>query len=332
MSDFTRILGQSDAARAMCAFGQRAAAVDAPILLSGESGTGKGLLARAIHIASARARSPFIAVNCAGVPESLFESEFFGHNRGAFTGAHEARRGLFEQAHGGTLFLDEIGDLPLPLQAKLLTTLEDGEVRRLGSERTTRVDVRLIAATGAALQDEVQRGRFRRDLYHRLLVLSFHLPPLREREGDVEFLAHHFLDLHRRKYRRPPLALEPATLSRLRTYAWPGNVRELAHAMEAATLNCEDARIRVEHLPRTLLEPPSPPTDAEPHAPAGARYAFYGAPEEERRHILEALRKCRGNKTRAAALLGMARNTLRLKLRALGLEHHDRALSHAPHP
>lgn len=332
MSDFTRILGQSNAARAMCAFGQRAAAVDAPVLLHGESGTGKGLLARAIHIASARARNPFIAVNCAGVPESLFESEFFGHNRGAFTGAHEARRGLFEQAHGGTLFLDEIGDLPLPLQAKLLTALEDGEVRRLGSERTTRVDVRLVAATGADLEDEVRRGRFRRDLYHRLLVLSFHLPPLREREGDIEFLTHHFLDLFRRKYRRPALSLDPATMARLRHHPWPGNVRELAHAIEAATLNCEDTRIRVEHLPRALLDPPAPQNGAEPDALPGARYAFYGAPEEERHRILEALRKCRGNKTRAAALLGMARNTLRLKLRALGLEHHTRALHHAQHP
>ncbi len=317
MPTFSSILGRSDAAEAIRAFGRRAARVDAPVLLTGESGTGKGLLARAIHRASARSRRPFVAVNCAGVPESLFESEFFGHVRGAFTGAHEARRGLFEQAHGGTLFLDEIGDLPGALQAKLLTTLEDGEVRRLGSERVVRVDVRVIAATGAALETRVRDGRFRRDLYHRLLVLSFRLPPLREREGDLEFLARHFLEHYSAKYRRRVVGFDPAAWARLRSHGWPGNVRELAHAIEAAVLACDDTRLRPRHLPESVRSPVVEKPEAS--RPVG-RYSFSGSPAEERRRIEEALRRFRGNKTRAAAQLGMARNTLRNKLKAHGIE------------
>jgi two-component system response regulator HydG len=323
MSTFQKILGQSEAVREICLFGQRAAAVDAPVLLTGESGTGKGLLAHAIHAHSRRAGKPLIAVNCAGIPETLFEAEFFGQSRGAFTGAHESRRGLFEQAHGGTLFLDEIGELPLQLQAKLLTALEDGEIRRLGAERTLHVDVRLIAATGVELEDAVRRREFRRDLYHRLLVLSFRLPPLRHRTGDIEFLAQHFLDLFRRKYRRPINGFEPSAAARLHSYPWPGNVRELAHAIEAAVLACEDPRIRVQHLPHAILAPDTgtaDPDTALAAPPPPGRYSFYGAPEAERRHIQETLRRFHGNKTRAAAALGMARNTLRLKLRNLGLE------------
>lgn len=322
MSEFTHILGRSDAVRSICAFGHRAAEVDAPVLLTGESGTGKGLLARAIHMGSARARRPFVAVNCAGIPDSLFESEFFGHNRGAFTGAHDARRGLFEQAHGGTLFLDEIGELPLPLQAKLLTALEDGEIRRLGAERTVQVDVRIIAATGVDLEKSVEDGSFRRDLYHRLLVLSFRLPPLREREGDIEFLAERFLETFAEKYRRPIRGFHPTAFARILAHAWPGNVRELAHAVEAAVLACDDDRIRVEHLPHSVVTPPIRHAGADPKetTPTNGRYSFYGSEDEERRRIQEALRRFRGNKTRAAAALGMARNTLRTKLRALGLE------------
>lgn len=358
MRSFHDILGQSDAAQEMCHFGRRAATVDAPVLLTGESGTGKGLLARAIHNHSPRAGKPFIAVNCAGIPESLFEAEFFGHRRGAFTGAHESRRGLFEQAHCGTLFLDEIGELPLPLQAKLLTALEDGEIRRLGSERTQHVDVRLVAATGVNLEEAVRRGEFRRDLYHRLLVLSFRLPPLRRREGDIDYLAEHFLDTFRRKYQRQIQGFDPAALNHLRAYGWPGNVRELAHAVEAAVLACDQPNIRLKHLPPTILAPAagwSADSSNRDHLPGAAshghtsaetpatasngnrlrpqvdpghtmptppvgRYSFYGDPEDERRHIRETLRRFHGNKTRAAAALGMARNTLRLKIRNLGLE------------
>jgi DNA-binding NtrC family response regulator len=342
MRTFHDILGRSGAAQEMSRFGQRAATVDAPVLITGESGTGKGLLARAIHTHSHRAARTFVAVNCAGIPESLFESEFFGHSRGAFTGAHESRRGLFEQAHGGTLFLDEIGELPLPLQAKLLTALEDGEIRRLGAERTQAVDVRVIAATGVNLEDAVRQGTFRRYLYHRLLDLSFRIPPLRQLEGDIDFLAQHFLETSRRKYQRQILGLEPGARARLLNYTWPGNVRELAHAIEAAVLACDQPRIRIQHLPPTILAPTTHGAGTSnghhaPHSGRGngsgngngdhatptppiGRYSFYGDPDDERHHIRETLRRFHGNKTRAATALGMARNTLRLKIRSLGLE------------
>jgi len=324
VSPFDRILGRSDAAEAIRSFGRRAAAVDAPVLLTGESGTGKGLLARAIHEASRRARGPFVAVNCAGIPESLFESEFFGHTRGAFTGAHQAHRGLFEQAHGGTLFLDEIAELPPALQAKLLTALEDGEVRRLGGERAVAVDVRVIAATGTDLERALADGRFRRDLYHRLVVLVYRLPPLRERDGDLEHLARHFLDRYAARHARPVTGFSPAALARLHAHPWPGNVRELAHTIEAAILACDGGPIGQRHLPPLVpAAPPTPARAAPPNLPH--RYSFYGSPAEERRRIEETLRHCQGNKTRAAAALGMARNTLRLKLRSFGLDGHPDA-------
>lgn len=328
MDPFAAVLGRSDAAAQLRSFGRRAAQVDAAVLLTGETGTGKGLLARGIHQASTRARGPLVAVNCAGVPEGLFESEFFGHSRGAFTGAQQAHRGLFEQAHAGTLFLDEVGELTPALQAKLLTTLEDGQVRRLGAERTVAVDARVIAATGQDLEAEVAEGRFRRDLYYRLLVLSCHLPPLRERYGDVDFFLSHFLDQLVDRYRRPIRGFDKAALARLRSHDWPGNVRELAHAVEAAILACDGGLIGVEHLPRTLLAPSSIPTSPPPTAQRRTRpqrYSFYGSPDEERDRIREALRRCDGNKTRAAAALGMGRNTLRLKMRSLGLDGRKRS-------
>ncbi len=345
MESFDLILGAGTEMEAVREFGRRAAAVDAPVLLTGESGTGKGLLARAIHDASAGARRAFVAVNCAGVPETLFESHFFGHDRGAFTGAQQTHRGLFEQADGGTLFLDEVSELPLGLQAKLLTALEDGEIRRLGSERVVRVSPRLVAAAGCDLLEAVRRRAFRRDLYHRLVVLTCQLPPLRDRPGDIEPLAAHFLAACARRYGLPPRPLDGAALERMRRYGWPGNVRELAHAVEAALLACDGARILLRHLPPPLREwrgeeavreggypivgsgaggaygregangnGPGPP-DGPPARQRSLRYSFLGSAHEERRRIAAALEACRGNKTRAAEMLGMARNTLRAKLR-----------------
>jgi DNA-binding NtrC family response regulator len=325
---FASVLGASDAADHMRAFGRRAAAVAAPVLLTGETGTGKGVLARAIHAASSRWRAAFVAVNCAGVPESLFESEFFGHTRGAFTGAHYARRGVLEQADRGTLFLDEIGELPPALQAKLLTVLEDGEVRRLGGERVVRVDVRLIAATAQDLERAVGDGRFRLDLYHRLLVLGFTIPPLRARGDDALLLARHFLDRHRRRYARAPLSFARAAEHRILTYAWPGNVRQLSNAVEAAVLATDGTVIQAGKLPLVGTPVPAPPPAAggPPSAAASAaatgqrrRYSFFGTREEERATIIAALRRCHGNKTLAAEALGMTRNTLRSRLRSLGI-------------
>ena len=334
MDPFDRLLGSSAEMEAVRDFGRRAAAVDAPVLLTGESGTGKGLLARAIHDASARARRAFVAVNCAGVPETLFESHFFGHDRGAFTGAQQTHRGLFEQADGGTLFLDEIAELPLALQAKLLTALEDGEIRRLGSERVVRVSPRVIAAAGCDLADAVRRGTFRRDLYHRLLVLSYAIPPLRERTGDIQALAQQFLDGAAARYGLARRLLDGPALERVVRHGWPGNVRELAHAMEATLLACDGPRILLRHLPPSVRDQPFlPGCEVEGHAgvreqPAAQsgyaappsvgralRYSFLGSAQEEQRRIVAALEACRGNKTRAAEMLGMARNTLRAKLR-----------------
>ncbi|MFW6202217.1 MAG: sigma-54 interaction domain-containing protein [Gemmatimonadota bacterium] len=323
MDPFDRILGHSRAAFAMRSFGRRAAAVDAPVLLTGETGTGKSLLARAIHDASERRRRPFVVVNCAGIAATLFESEFFGHRRGAFSGALDSHRGLLEQADRGTLLLDELVELRPRLQAKLLTALESGEIRRVGGERTLRVDARVIAATNDDLDRAVRDGRFRRDLYHRLLVLSFRLPALRERDDDIGTLARSFLRHAAARYRRPVRDFLPATLDRIRAYSWPGNVRELAHAIEAAVLACDRApSLAPDHLPRRVLHPPAPDPPASPDqhpADRRRRYSFYGSPDDERRHIEAALRAHRGNKTRAARALGMARNTLRDKIRRLDI-------------
>jgi DNA-binding NtrC family response regulator len=314
------IIGTSRAAAAIRDFAARAATVDAPLLLTGESGTGKTLVARTIHALSRRARAPLVAINCASIPESLFESEFFGHTRGAFTGALQPHRGLFEQAHNGSLFLDEVGDLPAPLQAKLLTAIEDGEIRRVGAERTARVDVRLMTATNADVTRAVRAGDFRADLYHRLVVLAFRMPPLRDRDDDVDLFLHSFLLHFARRHQRPATGFDTHAWVRLRNHPWPGNIRQLAHAVEAAVLACDGERIAPRHLPRVLLD-----DDTETRPDAGAamvadadparRYSFYGSAADELRHIQDVLRRCRGNRTRAAAELGMSRNTLRAKLR-----------------
>jgi transcriptional regulator with PAS, ATPase and Fis domain len=300
-----RILGDSPAAETIRAFGRRAATVDAPVLLLGESGTGKGILARAIHDGSARARHAFVAINCAAVPDALFESEFFGHVRGAFTGAQYAHKGLFEQAHGGTLFLDEVGELTLASQAKLLTAIEDRQVRKLGGERSAAVDIRIVAATACPLQRRVAEGRFRNDLFHRLRVLTFTLPPLRLRHGDARILAHELLALYGARYRRPHALLDAESGKLLDTHAWPGNVRELANVIEAAVVSAPDD---VVHIDAELLcaDP------AEPIAAPADPFADPGLDVIDR-----VLRECNGNRTRAAAVLGIARTTLWKRLKQL---------------
>ncbi|HSJ10072.1 MAG TPA: sigma-54 dependent transcriptional regulator, partial [Longimicrobiales bacterium] len=285
-----------------------AASVDAPVLVTGETGTGKGVVAAAIHRGSARAARPLVEVNCAGVPETLFESEFFGHARGAFTGAMNARRGLFEQAHEGTLFLDEIGELTLPLQAKLLTTIERGVVRRLGAETTAQVNARTIAATSVRLEEAVTEGTFRLDLYHRLLVLSYHLPALRERGADIMLLARHFLCTFAARHARRIGDFSADAVRLIEGGAWPGNIRQLAHAVEAAVLRCDGGTIHAHHIPAALR--PAAGTAIQPN-----RYSFFGSRAAERDRIIEALRSCHGNRTRAARMLRMSRNTLASRLR-----------------
>ena len=311
MDPLNSIIGRSRAAEAMRAFGRRAAAVVAPVLLLGESGTGKGILARAIHLASPRRSRPFVAVNCAAVPETLFESEFFGHVRGAFTGAQYGHKGLFEQAHLGTLFLDEIGELPLTAQAKLLTTLEDREVRRVGAERVSTVDVRIISATTLDVHAAAADGRFRVDLLHRLSILTHTVPALRQRDADLALLADVFLRASSARHGRSCVGLSEAAYDVLYAHDWPGNIRELANVIEAAVLFCDDAVLTPQHL------------NIRSRLPAGetgggsGRYAFAGSERDERRVILQTLARCRGNKSQAAMELGMSRNTLHNKLRQL---------------
>jgi DNA-binding NtrC family response regulator/tetratricopeptide (TPR) repeat protein len=295
-----------------------------PVLILGETGTGKGLLARAIHESGPRAAGPFVAVNCAAIPETLLEAELFGFERGAFTDARQAKAGLFQTAHRGILFLDEIGLLPENLQAKLLTALEEGAVRRLGSTRVERVDVWIISATSEDLKATPRRHGFREDLYHRLAVVTLRLPPLRERGADILTLAEHFLTRTCREYGLVPKALTADAQRALLVYRWPGNVREVANVMERAALLVDGDLVTVDDLelatPRKRRV--SPPEDRETtrgEAPAGVSLG-QTVEEIERRHIVEALRETHWNVSRAANRLGVTRDILRYRVQKYGLQ------------
>jgi DNA-binding NtrC family response regulator len=291
-------IGASRAMQDVFALIRRTGPSPFPVLITGESGTGKELVARALHHLSSR--HPFIAANCAAFPENLLESELFGHERGAFTGADREKPGLFESAHRGTLLLDEIGELPLPLQPKLLRALELGEIRRVGGTAERPIDVRIIAATNRSLEDEVAAGRFREDLFWRLNVLPIHVPPLRERTADIPVLVEHFL-------RGRPLA--PDALALLAAYPWPGNVRELRNAIERATTLSATPEVRADDLPARIQQ-----TGAAAALVAGASRRQLSLRELERDYILEILRQVGGNKSRAAEILGLDRKTLYRKL------------------
>ncbi len=290
------------------------AATPAAVLIRGESGSGKEVIARAIHERSARAEGPLVKVNCAAVPRELFESEFFGHVKGAFTGAHRDRQGRFELASGGTLFLDEVGEIPLELQSKLLRVLQEGEIERVGDDRTRRVDVRIVAATNVDLEAEVAAGRFRRDLYYRLNVFPIAVPPLRERPEDIVPLAEQFLLDRQHQLRRRGLAFDDAQRRRMLAYHWPGNVRELMHVIERAVILSPSAPLRLDlALPEAQVAPralASVRTDNEMRA-------------LERENLLAAVAQTGGRiagKDGAAALLGVSPSTLRDRLRALDIE------------
>jgi DNA-binding NtrC family response regulator len=326
------LVGDSHGMLQVRRFLARAAAVDAPVLILGETGTGKSLLARALHAASPRAAGPFVAVNCAAVPEPLFESELFGHRRGAFTGALEDRAGLIESSHRGTLLLDEIGELPTAQQAKLLTALEEGEILPVGARRPVRLDVRVVSATACALERRIEQGAFRRDLFHRLALLEVRMPSLRERPDDLPRLAAHFLERAAVRHRVACPSLDRRALSVLSAHGWPGNVRELGHALEAAlilggergfTLSLERVLARRAEPAReevASLEPAAAGASvARAATDSDARYSFYGSEDDERARIRSALDHCRGNRTRAAVELGMSRNTLRDRMRRYGL-------------
>ncbi len=296
----SRRVAESGAMRALLAKAAPIAASDAPVMLLGESGAGKDVLARAIHANSPRRHGPFVAVNAAALPADLLESELFGHAKGAFTGAVTAREGLVRAAEGGVRFLDEIAEMPLALQTKLLRALDSGEVRALGETRAARVDVRVLCATNRDLRQLVADGRFRADLYYRLKVFVLRLPPLRERVDDVEPLARLFLE----RAGRADARISRAAMRLLESYRWPGNVRELAHAMLHAATLCAGGEILPEHLPEDTREP-SPSASAEPRTLA----------EVERLHIPRGLAACHGNRAEAARVLGIGRNTLWRKLR-----------------
>jgi DNA-binding NtrC family response regulator len=293
---------------------RRVAASTLPALVTGETGTGKEIVARAIHTLSGR--GPFVAVNCAALPEPILESELFGHERGAFTGAERDKQGLFETAHTGTLFLDEIGELPRTLQPKLLRALEEGEVRRVGSNSPRRVDVRLVAATNRDLEAAVAAGEFREDLFWRLNVVSLAVPPLRERPADIPLLAEHFLDQRGRGERsRPALRITPEAMALMTAYPWPGNVRELRNVIEGAATMAGGDVLDVADLPPRVRE-----TRAAADLVRGAAGRGLSLREVERRYILEVLRQTGGNRSRAAEILGLDRKTLYRKLQDWGAD------------
>jgi two-component system nitrogen regulation response regulator GlnG len=304
----------------------RVARTEMTVLLHGESGTGKELVARAIHANSDRARGPFVTVNMAAIPRDLMESELYGHERGSFTGAVERRPGKFELASGGTLFLDEIGEMPVELQAKLLRVLQEREIDRVGGSRPLPVDVRIVAATNADLARSVEEGRFRRDLYYRLAVVPIRLPPLRERESDVILLARHFLGKYGEQLKGRAIALGRDAEPLLVAHPWPGNVRELQNVIQRALLKAPGARIGAKDLSGLLPAGAAAErgvaglVDAilDGPAPAGGRHAAALAAIEAPL-LAAALQRTHGNQLRAAELLGMNRNTLRERLRALGI-------------
>ncbi|HJQ84097.1 MAG TPA: sigma-54 dependent transcriptional regulator [Candidatus Binatia bacterium] len=294
---------------------RKVASTDATILIMGESGTGKELVARAIHASSPRGDRPFIPVNCGAIPAELLESEMFGHERGAFTGAIGQRAGMFQLANGGTIFLDEVGEMNPTLQVKLLRVLQDREVRPVGADRTLRVDVRVIAASNKELALEVESGNFREDLFYRLQVIPIVMPPLRERRSDIPLLVRHFLEKHNRKRPGRPVDIAEEAMVHLWEYDWPGNVRELENLLERLVILSEDGRIEIDHLPPSIKSFISEKKIPRPTLGEDGLDLNSAVEEFENRLIEEALRRTKGNKQAAARLLGLKRTTLVAKLR-----------------
>jgi DNA-binding NtrC family response regulator len=314
------IVGVSGVIRELKALIQRIAESDATtVLLEGESGTGKDLVARVIHFESARARAPFLAVNCVALPEHLLESELFGHEKGSFTDAKTQKRGLFEQADGGTVYLDEIGDMKPGLQAKLLRLIEEKTFRRVGGLRDLHVDVRIIAATNRDLAEAIGSGEFRKDLYYRLKVFPIHLPPLRQHAEDILPLAMHFIARFNREMRREVTGIHPEAQACLQGYPWPGNVRELRNVLERGMILVGGDLLHAEHL---LPEISPLPSEVQPAPPKAAPVALptdgLRLEEVERDLVRQALEATEGNQVRAARLLGISRDALRTRMKKFG--------------
>jgi DNA-binding NtrC family response regulator len=312
---FDNLVGRSASMREIFATVSRVAPTRATVLLCGESGVGKDLIARAIHQHSPRAGRPFVKINCTSIPENLMESELFGYEKGAFTGANTSKPGKFEQADTGTVFLDEIGDVPPAIQVKLLRVLQDREFERLGSNRTLHTDVRVLAATNVDLREALEHGAFREDLYYRLNVLPINIPPLRERKEDIPFLAEHFVRKLGKDLASPVTGISEGAIQKLMEYYWPGNVRELENVVERSIVLAsgpvlEAGDIRLDTTPRAR------PTAAGEHfVPDGMTLDEY-----ERSIIREALKRANGNKSQAARMLGLTRNALRYRLTQMGME------------
>ena len=309
------LLGRSEAMRELVEMVETVAPTEATVLVSGESGTGKELVARAIQAASTRRDKPFVTINCAALAENLLESELFGHEKGAFTGADRRREGRFVQAHGGTLFLDEIGEMPLSLQAKLLRVLQQGEVQRVGCDETIKVDVRVIAATNRVLADEVAAGRFREDLFYRLNVIGLEVPPLRARREDIPLLASTFLERHAAANRKTIKGFTPQAMDAMLRYGWPGNVRELENAVERAVILSGGEYVAERALPLAVQNAPVPDADGEELA-----LGSMSLEDVERKAIEATLRETEDNKSEAARRLGITRATLHSKLKKYGLD------------
>lgn len=308
-----QMIGSSPAMKDVYSFISRVAASDSTVLVGGESGTGKELVARAIHRMSARSKMPFVAVNCAALPDTLVESELFGHEKGAFTGAVSQTKGKFESAEGGTIFLDEAGELPLPIQSKLLRVLQERELNRVGNPRSIKINVRVIAATNRNIEEEVRNGRFRKDLFYRLNVVAITLPPLRDHREDLMPLAQHFLAKSNVRCNRRVAGISSEAMSYMMRYDWPGNIRELENALErAVVLGLTDA-ILPEDLPEALL-------DAIPALPDGEVSEFHDAVRAAKRQLIQrALDQCGGNHLEAAKSLGLNRTYLHRLIRTLGI-------------
>lgn len=317
---FENLIGKSSQMQCICELIEKVSAFKSSVLITGESGTGKELVARAIHATSPRKDRTFLAINCGAIPDSLLESELFGHKKGSFTGAIQDRKGFFEEADGGTLFLDEIGDIPINLQVKLIRALQEGEVRRVGEERAVSVDVRVIAATAKDLLAEVERGAFREDLYYRLNVLPIHLPPLRERLEDIPLLVEHFIAKYNKSHGLACRGSTPAVMRLLLAYPWPGNIRELENMVERAMILSEKDRIDAEAIPESV---------AQFQKQGGKRFTddIFSIKVMSRiieeQFIRKALKRTHGNKSQAAKLLELSYPALLSKIAEYGIEREE---------
>jgi two-component system response regulator AtoC len=312
--EFDNIVGGSDAMREIFASISRVAPTRATVLLCGESGVGKDMIARAIHHHSPRADRPFVKINCTALPENLMESELFGYEKGAFTGANTSKPGKFEQADTGTVFLDEIGDVPGSIQVKLLRILQEREFERLGSNKTRHIDVRVLAATNVDLRAALEQGTFREDLYYRLNVLPLNIPPLRDRKEDIPFLARHFVKKLRKDLGSPVESISDAAIQRLLEYHWPGNVRELENVIERSMVLANNAVLEVADI-KLDTGPQARVASVDNFLPEGMTLDQF-----EQSILREALHRANGNKSQAARLLGLTRNALRYRLSQMGIE------------